>query len=143
MDHITIPNACRPEPGVLTGGQPALEQAPALAAAGVRTVVNLRAEEPALRAAEQAAFEAAGVRYVAIPVPGLAGVTHENAAQLAAVLADVSARPLIVHCKSGNRVGALVALSAAAGGADLEAAVRQGRAYGLTSLEPAVRDILG
>src|SRR5690606_38327465 len=51
--------------------------------------------------------------------------------------------PALVHCASGNRVGALAALRAAwLQGADEEAAIAEGRRWGLRSLETEVRSSL-
>ena len=142
MDRVDIPNALQPAPDLLTGGQPTMAQIAQLAAAGAKTIVNLRAEDPATRAAEAAAAEAAGLRYVELPIAGGPGVTVESAAALGAILRDPDQRPLVIHCQSGNRVGALVALDAAAQGADVEAAVQIGRAHGMTGLEARVRQLL-
>ncbi|MNN82154.1 hypothetical protein D3C81_1990580 [compost metagenome] len=46
---------------------------------------------------------------------------------------------MLLHCASGNRVGALLALLAHERGLDEEAAIAEGRAAGLGSLEPTVR----
>lgn len=50
---------------------------------------------------------------------------------------------MIVHCGSGNRVGALFALRAFHDeGYDLESAMEKGGLAGLTKLEPYVRQCL-
>ena len=51
----------------------------------------------------------------------------------------VPVSPLLVHCASSNRVGALRALTASAHGEALESAITTGKTWGLTGLEPAVR----
>lgn len=142
MDKVEIPNVQQPAPDVLTGGQPTMAQLQALAEAGARTVVDLRAEEPSTRALEKATVEAAGMRYISIPVPGSSGVNYDNAAALGAILRDPALRPLVVHCGSGNRVGALVALDADAQGAVLDDAIARGREHGLESLEGRVRELI-
>ena len=43
-----------------------------------------------------------------------------------------------MHCASGNRVGALMALRASQNGASAEEAMAAGKAAGLTRLEPVV-----
>ena len=140
-----LPAGRAPLPGVITGGQPDPAQLAALAEAGYRTVVDLRvAGEPYPQEEEKAALEALGVEYVSIPVAGPEGLTEENARALAAVLADEDAYPIAIHCASGNRVGALLALEAAwVDGAPAVDALALGRAAGLTGLEPAVRKLLG
>jgi protein tyrosine phosphatase (PTP) superfamily phosphohydrolase (DUF442 family) len=83
--------------------------------------------------------------YVSIPVAGQAGLTKENVARLDAALKDASAKgPVLLHCASGNRIGALLALRAVwVEGKDPAAGLDYGKASGLTGLEPAVKSILG
>jgi uncharacterized protein (TIGR01244 family) len=138
-----LPNGREPLPGVLTGGQPSRAQLEALAGAGYRTVVNLRApgEEMPVSSAD---VEALGMRYVHIPIAGRDDLTSVKAGELGALLADPSARPLAIHCASGNRVGALLALEAAhVEGRPADEALELGRSAGLGGLEPAVREALG
>jgi uncharacterized protein (TIGR01244 family) len=138
-----LPNARRPAPNLLTGGQPSAEQLEALAAAGYTTIVDLRTEgEKGAPSDEPERVEALGLSYVRIPVTGAAGLTEEKARELDAVL-DSAAGPAVVHCGSGNRVGALLALRAHLDGATPEAALEHGLDAGLTRFEPAVRELLG
>ena len=52
--------------------------------------------------------------------------------------------PVLIHCASGNRVGAMVALDEALNhGCDLDSALDQGRRAGLQGLEPAVVELAG
>jgi len=93
IPQIPIPNARMLGDDVLTGGQPTAEQLEQAAAAGYRTVVNLRTpgEEGAWDEAPLA--DEMGLRYVAIPVAGGEGLTLENVRQLAAVVDDPQAHP--------------------------------------------------
>lgn len=140
-----LPNGQSPLPGVVTGGQPSPEQLAALAEAGFRTLVDLRAPgEDYPRAEEQAAAEELGLEYLSIPVAGVEALTEENARALSRVLSDRTAYPVAIHCGSGNRVGALLALEAAwVDGMAPEVALELGRAGGLTRLEARVRELLG
>lgn len=140
---IGIPNARRPWPGVLTGGQPTVEQLEEAARAGFRTIVNLRApgEEGAWDEATKAAE--LGLRYAAIPIAGADGLTAGNAGKLAEIVDDPRDLPVMVHCASGNRVGALFAMKAFhVGGEDADSALAVGREAGLTRLEEAVKERL-
>ena len=62
----------------------------------------------------------------------------QNAANLDQILSDYDG-PVLVHCGSGNRVGALLALRQSLLGADDEDALAYGKSAGLTGLEPVVR----
>jgi uncharacterized protein (TIGR01244 family) len=77
---------------------------------GVTTVVNLRtASEEEYMKEEASAVEALGMRYHHIPVDGAGALNLANAEKLAAVLRDAKG-PVWVHCSTGNRSGALIAL---------------------------------
>lgn len=137
-----VPNARRPLEGVLSGGQPSEDQLRVIAEAGFRTVINLRAAGEEATETEPAAVSALGMEYVSLPVPGAAGITEENARALTSVL-DAAERPTLLHCGSGNRVGALLALAAYhVDGLSSEAALDYGLESGLTRLEGTVREHL-
>ncbi len=140
---IDIPNARRPWPGVLVGGQPTVEQFEAAARAGYRTVVNLRG--PGEQGAWDEVPKAAelGLRYEIIPIADTDGLSADNARKLAEIVDDPEALPAMVHCASGNRVGALFALKALhVDGENAEKALAIGREAGLTRLEEAVKERL-
>ncbi len=139
-----IPNAKTPFEGVLTGGQVTEEALAAAAAVGYRTVVNLRTLEEEGAWDETVVVEGLGMRFVHLPMAGAAGLTEANARALAAVLDEPENYPVLIHCGSGNRVGALLALKAfQLDGKGAEEALEIGQSAGLTRLEPAVRERLG
>lgn len=132
-----------PRPGLHTGGQPTAAQLDALAAQGVRTVIDLRTD------GEDRGFDEAGaaserhLRYLHLPISGASDLTPANAEKLAQLL---RANPggVLLHCASGNRVGALLALMAAQQEhLPPEQALALGRKAGLKSLEPTVEQALG
>lgn len=132
-----------PRPGLLTGGQPSPADWTALKAQGVTMVVNLRPDAEMAGRNEAAEVAAAGMAYVGIPVAGADAIDADNARRLWTLL-KVNGAPVFVHCASGNRAGALLALGAAqSGGMAPEAALEFGRKAGLTGLEPVVRERLG
>ena len=138
---LALPNQREPEEGITTGGHPSESDLRAAAAAGYTAVISLQTDTEDGFAEERALVEELGMSFVSIPVAGGDGVTAENAARLDEVLAGAE-RPVIVHCASGNRVGALLALRAFAGGASIEEALELGRGAGLTRLEDTVRERL-
>jgi protein tyrosine phosphatase (PTP) superfamily phosphohydrolase (DUF442 family) len=79
--------------------------------------------------------------YVSLPVDGAAGVSYANAGQLDKLLAELP-KPILLHCSSGNRVGALLALRAKARGMDDRAALELGVANGLLGLKSTVEQKL-
>ncbi|RMA78835.1 fused DSP-PTPase phosphatase/NAD kinase-like protein [Umboniibacter marinipuniceus] len=129
------------ETGVFAGGQPTVSEIEYLAQQGVLHVINLRPieEQPF---AEQAVVEGAGMRYYSIPVASAADLTVDNALQLAALLDEFGHEGVAVHCASGNRVGALVAIAAAEMGASEDDAIEKGKEWGLTRLETKAREVI-
>ena len=77
------------------------------------------------------------MEYVSLPIIGTTNINYENAAQLRQIIGEFN-QPGAIHCGSGNRVGALLALGAKLSGAEDEVALSIGRDNGLTSLESTV-----
>lgn len=140
--EVAIPNAKTPLPGLLTGGQPSAEDLQQAAAAGYRTIISLRtAGEPGSEG-EQASVEALGMRFVSIPIAGADDLTVDNARALSDALSAAEG-PVMLHCGSGNRAGALLALKAnLVDGQDADSALALGQRAGLTKLQPAVEQRL-
>lgn len=102
-----VPYGTCPLPGIGAAGQPAASDWTDLAAAGVRTVVDLRAPNEPRGHDEPDAVRAAGIAYVAIPVTQMT-LHDEQFDAVRTLLRDPSRRPIVVHCASSNRVGALL-----------------------------------
>lgn len=135
-----LPNGLEPTPGLVVGGQPTRDQLDEAAARGIKTVINLRTESESDIGRED--VEARGMTYVAIPIGGAKDLTAANAAALDAALAATES-PVMVHCASGNRVGALFALRAHyVQGASVEDAMAFGKEAGMTRLGEAVSEVL-
>ena len=141
VDDLRADPALLPAHGHLSTGQPDAAMLEAIAAAGYVGVVDLRGPGEPRGFDEAGTATALGLRYVALPVNGPGDVTWEYAAELDRILADLDG-PVLLHCASGNRVGALYALAASAAGASDEAALQAGRRAGLTRFEQVVRDRL-
>jgi uncharacterized protein (TIGR01244 family) len=140
---LTIPGWRKAADGLYSAGQPEPAHWVALAVAGLRGVLNLRPpiEQPGRDESQEVA--AAGLAYAALPIADAASLGRESAAALDQALRRLPT-PLLVHCASGNRVGALVALREAwFAGADPQTALARGRAAGLAGLEPQIRRQLG
>lgn len=96
-----------PLPGVATAGQPGSDQLRAIAAAGYRAVLDLRAPGETRGYDEVAVARQAGLRYENLPVTA-ATLKDADFDRVRAFLSDESNVPLLVHCASANRVGALL-----------------------------------
>lgn len=132
----------QPRPQLITGGQPSAGQLREAAASGVSTVIDLRPSDEARDYDEAALAEQLGLRYVHLPIAGATDITVDNARTLQRLLAQDTGTTLL-HCASGNRAGALLAvLAARLEGASTDTALQLGRAAGMRSLEPSARDAI-
>jgi uncharacterized protein (TIGR01244 family) len=143
VDPAAIPNYHRIRPDLAGGGQPSAEALAQLKAMGFKTVINLRTEREGAKA-EQEAVEKAGLRYVWVPMTA-ESFSASDVSRVASVVDDESAAPVLLHCASANRVGAMWAALEAAKGKPLDEAEAAGRAVGLTSpaLVEAFRRVSG
>lgn len=128
------------KPGLYTGGQPSAAQLIRLSELGVTTVINLRPREE-MEIDELSIVEGAGMSYINLPISGAEGITWGNAKQLSKLLKSTDGS-VFLHCSSSNRVGALLALGAAAQGVAISNALRIGRLAGMTRLEEKTRSVL-
>lgn len=128
--------------GVTGAGQPDESELARLSEAGYTTVIDLRlpTEDRGL-ADERSAVEGQGMSYIPLPIDSRTDITFEKASELDRILAEIDG-PVLIHCGSGNRVGALMSLRASMNGAEDEIAVEAGKRTGLTRLEPTVRERL-
>lgn len=126
-----------------TSGQPSPEQLAGVRAAGITHIINLRPPTEDAGFDETATLAQLGLHYTVLPVAGPAGLTLENVRKFDALLGEAGSTPTLIHCASGNRVGALMALRAGwLHGASPEAALQIGADYGLTAMMPAVAALL-
>ncbi len=138
-----IANALHPDPGTICCGRMDAIALAAAKAAGVSRVIDLLPENERAGFDEAAACAALQLDYAWLPIAGAADLSRENIAAFDRLLAAVPAPRVLVHCASGNRVGALYALRASwlQGKSPLQA-LALGRAHGLTKLEPVVAQLL-
>ena len=91
---------------------------------------------------ETRAAESLGLRYVRIPVAGADGLDAANVRAVHQALQQ-SQGPVLLHCASGNRAGAVLGLvNARYEHASPEQALQLGQRAGLKSLEAATRQRL-
>ena len=122
-------------------GQPSEDVLRIAKDAGYATVIDMRTAEEDRGMDEAAAVESLGMSYVAFPVSGRTDITLEKAQEFDELLASIDG-PVLLHCRSGNRVGAMFALRDGLHGASTDDAVAVGKAAGLGSLEPQIREAL-
>jgi tyrosine-protein phosphatase SIW14 len=95
---------------IYRGAQPSGEGLRSLANLGVKVVIDLR--ESGARAREEARqVQSFGMRYVNVPMNGIAAPTREQTSQVLALLNDPAAGLVFVHCRRGaDRTGTMIAL---------------------------------
>ncbi|HJU88806.1 MAG TPA: sulfur transferase domain-containing protein [Gemmatimonadaceae bacterium] len=104
---LALPFGSAPTPGVITAGQPTADQLGKLGAAGCVTVVDLRPAAEPRGYDERSAVADAGMEYFPIPLTAdsLGDAEFDRVRE---VLKDRTERPMLVHCASANRVGAVL-----------------------------------
>ena len=161
-----LPNGQWVTSNIAVGGQPSKEDLKLLKDAGLDLVINFR--RPIEMSFDERGYLAElGVRYVQFPIGGVGDFYQEGPAlpefglEPGVVLGQVhtllngfsvdsegvssngGTPRVLVHCASGNRVGAVFALMAYQfDQVEIEAALEHGRAHGLTGLASSVRSAL-
>ncbi len=136
-----IPNFHQVNDHVYRGAQPRHEGWNSLAKLGVKTVIDLRESSEQ----ERREVEAAGMRYVGMPLSGIAAPPPDKIARLLALLTD-SPDPVFVHCRRGaDRTGTLIACYRIQhDGWKNERALAEAKAYGMAGFEITMqRFVLG
>ena len=142
LQAVVASGEVRPVDGISAAGQPDEAALRVFADRGYAAVIDLRAEHEPRGLDEQAVVESLGMDYVLMPITDTAAINFENARRLDELLKQYD-EPVLIHCGSSNRVGALLALRASLNGADDEGALQAGRDGGLTGLEVRVIEVLG
>lgn len=128
----------RPDANTVVCGALDEEKVAALAKAGIDVVINLQPDEE-LSFDEAAAVERAGMGYEHLPISSAADLKQLKILAFDNILRQHHGKKIAVHCGSGNRVGAAIALRAGwLRGRKMDTAMERGRSHGLTKLEDEV-----
>lgn len=132
-----IPHLRQVDDRLWRGGAPSMGSYEALAAAGVSTVVDLRAGDHVDRAAQAA--RRAGLRVERVPLSDGRAPTAEEVDGLLDIIAD-SDGPVFIHCNAGvGRTGSMTASYLVATGQEqARSALRGSLSVGPPSLEQVV-----
>ncbi len=131
----------QPVDGITSAGQPNAAALKIFAEQGYTTVIDMRAAKEDRGMDEAVVIDDLGMDYIVFPITKPDGISFENAAKLDHLIGS-AAGPVLVHCASGNRVGALLALRASLAGADDATALQYGKNGGMTRLEGRVKEVL-
>ncbi len=141
-DHRDMKNPRHVIDGVMTGGQPSEADFEHFKDNGYSTIINLRAEGEFDEFDEQQLVEDMSMDYISIPIAGGEDFTMDNILKLDAALKNAEGK-VVLHCGSGNRVGAILALKAFhVDGMSEDEAMALGIAAGMTNLAPAIRGLI-
>lgn len=143
-DHVSteIRNYTRVAPYVATAGRLSKLGPAEAKSLGFELLVDLRQPHEEGVHEEQALARELGIEYVNVPLQA----DHrawQQVDELAEMLTDTSRYPVLIHCGSSNRAGALWALYRHRAGVGAIAAIEEGRAAGLKSRESMVRSLMG
>ncbi len=100
----------------------------ALVATGFKTVIDLRTANEGT-ADEKALVDRAGMNYINIPMT-VAGISEEQLADFTKAI-ETAQMPVLIHCGSGNRAGAMWASYQIKKGVAPEVALEAGRKAGM------------
>jgi len=139
VKEVVAAGTVAPVDGITSSGQPDAEALRVFAESGYVAVIDMRGpDENRGLESEQAAVEALGMEYIPFPITNQNQISFDKARQLDEVLQSVDG-PVLLHCGSGNRVGAVLALRHSLDGATMEESIEYGTDAGLTKLESVVR----
>lgn len=142
--ELGVRNARMPVDGLVTAGQPTVDQMEGLARAGFASFISLRPEAEDGAGWEESHAADRSYGFARLPISGVEDLTRENVDAFAGLLEGAGDEPTVLYCASSNRVGAMLALKAFwIDGAEPEEALELGLAGGMTRLEGPVREILG
>lgn len=118
------------------------EHIQAVADQGIHVVISLLPSSES-KVDEATLVPAAGMAFINVPIANASELTPSNVQNVADALKKVEGKNVLIHCASGNRVGAVMALKAAwIDGMSPSESVSVGQSYGLSSLSSQVKTLI-
>ena len=135
-----VPNFHQVNEHIFRGAQPSAEGFQSLAKTGVKVVIDLRPAAEHSTAEEARAVEAAGMRYVNVPIKSRTTPSNEQMGNIMALFN--SGEPVFVHCHAGkDRTGAVIACYRIAhDGWKSDHALNEARSFGMGSTQFGLKD---
>lgn len=128
-----------PDSNTVVTGKLTPEKVAKAAEAGIEHIINLQPEDE-LSFDEKAEVEEHGIQYTHLPISGAKDLKQVNLLEFDKALRAYHGKKTLLHCGSGNRVGACMALRAGwLRGRKMDTAMQRGKDHGLTGLEEEVR----
>jgi uncharacterized protein (TIGR01244 family) len=117
---------------VFVGSQPAADDIKHAKDGGIKTIVNLRMPDEVKEFDEPALVKSFGMQYASFPFSSPDDLTDATIDGARGVLNDANAKPIFMHCHSGNRAGAIwLAWRALDGGLEWDKAIEEAHTVGL------------
>ena len=129
---------------IYLAGQPTVEDFQEFKKRGVKSVLNLRTKDE-MDFDEAKAIKNLGLEYHIVPIASPDALTDENFDKLRKLLNTKGQRPLLLHCASANRVGAVwLAHRVLDGGLTYDAALAEAKIVGLkaSAMEAKAKDYI-
>jgi protein tyrosine/serine phosphatase len=138
-----LPNFHQVNAQLYRGAQPRPGGLTQLARLGVKTIINLRADDDRADIEEQAA-RTLGLNYYNVPLPGLHRPDDAKVERALDLINDPRLQPVFVHCKRGaDRTGTIIACYRIRhDGWTAEAAIAEAKRYGLSLFERGMKDYI-
>jgi uncharacterized protein (TIGR01244 family) len=125
--------------GIFLASQPSAADFEQAKDGGVKTVINMRSEGEFKDFDEKALVEKLGLKYVNPAVKNAADLTDAKFDEYVALL-KTAERPILLHCASSNRVGAVwAAYRATEGGLSFDEALKEAKTVGLKGADLEAR----
>ena len=110
IDKGGLPNFYKLNDKLYRGAQPNEAGIRELARLGIRTVIDLRADD-ALAHKEETQVRAAGMRFISIPLSNWFSPRNDQIDQILAELDFAADQPIFIHCNRGaDRTGTVIAV---------------------------------
>ena len=132
-----VPNFHQVNEHVFRGGQPVDSGWSSLASLGIKLIVDLRPPTEHPIQAEARAVEAAGMRYLNVPMKGMGAPVEDAMLKVLGMLTAESGGPVFVHCKRGSdRTGTVIACYRVLHDHwENQKALQEARSYGMYRIE--------
>ena len=129
---------------IYLAGQPSADDFQEFKKRGVKSVLNLRTKDE-MDFDEAKTLKSLGLEYHNVPIASPDALTDENFGKLRKLLNEKEQRPLLVHCASANRVGAVwLAHRVLDDGLTYDAALAEAKTVGLKApaMEAKAKDYI-
>lgn len=126
------------------GAHPTPEGFKQLSEMGVKTIINLRGEDPRHQGFDRALVESYGMQWIYLPMHAFWRPTDAQVTEFLTLVLDPKRAPVFLHCRQGeDRTGALVAVyRVVAEGWEPRRAYNEAREMGLSPWNPLLRRLV-